>query len=229
MPNLPHAAPETRPQLDDLIAAARAGDAHAQSLLGDIYRVGDESTKQDYAEALRWYRLAAYQGHIDAIAQLGVLYQNGLGVERRIPTAAEFHVIAARAGDCESAARLHDYREALEGEALSGSMSAALSLAKMSDSGLGVAQDKAKMFAWLMWGGYKGTRDDDPDVREKMAAMREHHSATLADAVQDEAWKLFGAMWSPTAVVVDNRPRDAEGNLIHEALDVDPPTSGKGA
>src|SRR6266496_54861 len=53
-------------QLQELIAAAHRGDPDSQSRLGDLYRTGDEHTKQDYTEALRWYRLAAEQGDPNA-------------------------------------------------------------------------------------------------------------------------------------------------------------------
>ena len=69
-------------------------------------------------------------------------------------------------------------------------------------------------------------RDFERRVRDELRPP-DRDAARDADAVQDEAWKLFGAIWSPTAIVVDNRPRNAEGNLIHDALNFDPPTSGK--
>ena len=45
---------------------AEAGDALLQAILGDMYRKG-QGVPQDYAEAVKWYRLAADQG--DAGAQ----------------------------------------------------------------------------------------------------------------------------------------------------------------
>ncbi|MCP4827986.1 MAG: sel1 repeat family protein, partial [Proteobacteria bacterium] len=35
---------------------------------------------EDYAEAVKWYRLAADQGYADAQCNLGVMYDNGQGV-----------------------------------------------------------------------------------------------------------------------------------------------------
>ena len=35
---------------------------------------------QDYTEALKWYRLAAEQGHAAAQFNLGLMYENGQGV-----------------------------------------------------------------------------------------------------------------------------------------------------
>jgi TPR repeat protein len=35
---------------------------------------------QDYIEAVRWFRKAAEQGHMEAQYNLGLLYENGTGV-----------------------------------------------------------------------------------------------------------------------------------------------------
>ena len=53
-----------------LVRSAEQGDAAAQASLGFMYRNG-EGVPQDYGEALRWYRLAADQGHASAQVSLG--------------------------------------------------------------------------------------------------------------------------------------------------------------
>jgi TPR repeat protein len=198
--------------------AADQGLSTAQFNLGLLLGWG-VGVPKDEPEAARLLHKAAAQGHIEACSALGTLYRFGDGVEKHISTAAEFHVIAAIVGDPTALRSLGDYRAEIEAEALKGSTLAALCLAKMFDRGLGVERNKAKMFAWLMWGGYMGTHDADPGVREELIDMRGFYASILADSVQDEAWKLFGQMWSPNAVVVDNRPRDAEGNVIRDEAD----------
>jgi uncharacterized protein len=59
--------------------AAEQGPAESQMWLGYAYQVG-EGVQQDYAEALKWYRLAGVQGHAASQCNLGVMYQNGEGV-----------------------------------------------------------------------------------------------------------------------------------------------------
>ena len=66
------------PELDELRAVAEQGDATAQLNLGVRYANG-EGVPQDYAEAVRWYRLAADQGLAGAQNNLGVKYRNGEG------------------------------------------------------------------------------------------------------------------------------------------------------
>src|SRR6185437_10666787 len=47
--------------------------------LADRYRVGDDLTKRNYPEAIRWYRAAAHQGVSAAQKDLGSMYQTALG------------------------------------------------------------------------------------------------------------------------------------------------------
>ena len=50
----------------------RAGNAQAQNNLGSMYHDGD-GVEQDVAEAVRWYREAAAQGHAGAMDELRLL------------------------------------------------------------------------------------------------------------------------------------------------------------
>ena len=53
---------------------------------------------QDYAEAVRWYRLAADQGHASAQVGLGSMYINGEGVPQSYVQAHMWHnLVASRA------------------------------------------------------------------------------------------------------------------------------------
>ena len=77
-------------------------------------------------------------------------------------------------------------------------------LAKMFDRGLGVEQNKAKMFSWLLWGDEPGNRKEDPDVGEEQDGMRGFYGMTLSDDVKDIAWAIFNDMRATT-------PRVGEG------------------
>jgi TPR repeat protein len=48
--------------------------------LGLIHEHGGHGVLQDYAEAIKWYRLAAEQGKASAQVNLGLMYQGGLGL-----------------------------------------------------------------------------------------------------------------------------------------------------
>ena len=64
----------------EMLQAAEQGNATAQYNLGVMYTNGQEGVRQDYAQAVHWYRKAAEQGDVDAQVNLGWLYDNGQGV-----------------------------------------------------------------------------------------------------------------------------------------------------
>ncbi len=67
--------------LDELRALAAEGDAEAQDALGFMYAHG-RRVGRAYAQAVRWYRLAAEQGHASGQFHLGLMYLNGQGVSQ---------------------------------------------------------------------------------------------------------------------------------------------------
>jgi hypothetical protein len=60
---------------------AKAGDAKAQTYVGEMFEQG-LGTTPDYATAVVWYRKAAEQGFERAQMNLGSMYERGLGVEK---------------------------------------------------------------------------------------------------------------------------------------------------
>jgi hypothetical protein len=61
---------------------ANEGDAEAQYYVARIYANGMDNVDINYAEAARWYQMAADQGFAEAKQELGYLYERGLGVPR---------------------------------------------------------------------------------------------------------------------------------------------------
>jgi hypothetical protein len=57
---------------------------------------------QSYAEAFRWYRLAAEQGYAGAQFLLGVMYDIGRGMPQDYVEAYKWYYIAAAAGDVDA-------------------------------------------------------------------------------------------------------------------------------
>jgi hypothetical protein len=76
------------------MSAARAGDATAETYVGEIYERG-LGRPRDYSAAALWYRKAADQGNPRAQLLLGTLYEKGLGVERDPVKALELYRKAA--------------------------------------------------------------------------------------------------------------------------------------
>jgi TPR repeat protein len=73
-----HTAPVARTQMADTLAAnwfrmaAERGDSSSQFNLGVMYEFGNGVT-QDINRAIRWYHLAAQQGHVEAMGVLRIL------------------------------------------------------------------------------------------------------------------------------------------------------------
>lgn len=80
-----------------LLKKAKAGDVDAQNQLAYCYHTG-KGVQRNPDECVRWYTLAAMQGHPEAQHNLGVLYLNGDGVEKDYEQAYTWGVLAAENG-----------------------------------------------------------------------------------------------------------------------------------
>ena len=95
--------------------------------LGERHFFGS-GAKPDYAEARRWYELAAAEGNARAMARLGSIYEQGLGVPVDRSTARTWYLKAADLGDSAAMVRL----------------------AQIHINGEGVMVDYDKAVAWLL-------------------------------------------------------------------------------
>jgi len=89
--------------MKDLRRLADQGDAQAQYNLG-------LGVAQDYQEAVRWYRLAAEQGHASGQFSLGAMYTAGQGVPKDYVLAHMWLNLAAAKGGKE-AVKMRDLLE----------------------------------------------------------------------------------------------------------------------
>lgn len=76
-------------------ALAFNNDAAAQHDLAAIYTAGHGGVPVDYSRGLKWFTEAAHNGSVNAQYNLGVLYQQGLGVQKDTSKAIEMYRIAA--------------------------------------------------------------------------------------------------------------------------------------
>jgi TPR repeat protein len=67
-------------RLQELKVKAEAGDAQVQCALGSTYYKSADTpcTPEDFAEAVKWFRKAAAQGHSGARNQLNYLERKGM-------------------------------------------------------------------------------------------------------------------------------------------------------
>ena len=90
--------------------AETAGVPKAQMRLGQLYFQGS-GVKQDYAAAVKWWKLGADAGNPDAQYGLGLLYTNGVGT-RAMPAAGMFWLrAAARQGQVSAVNELESWKE----------------------------------------------------------------------------------------------------------------------
>ena len=78
----------------ETLQVAEQGNAEAQFNLGLMYDNG-QGVRQDYAQAVQWYRKAAEQGYAEAQFNLGVMYANGQGVRQDHAQAVQWYRKAA--------------------------------------------------------------------------------------------------------------------------------------
>ena len=144
---------------------ANEGDARAQFRLGLMYAEG-EGVSQDYAEAEKWYRLAAEAGDDDAQYRLErILYVKSTRIE-------------AEAGDAEAQYELgqmyangddvvQDDVEAVKWIRLAaeaGRTDAQRSLGQIYEKGMGVSQDDAEAVKWYRLAAEGGSAPAQVDL-----------------------------------------------------------------
>lgn len=112
--------------LNEWLPLAEDDDPAAQRNVAHLYRQG-LGVSQDFAEAVRWYRRAAYLGLTSAQANLASMYLRGQGVDE----------------DPEEAAYW------FERAAVGGHILAQYNLGLMYSRGIGVRQSKPRAMGWL--------------------------------------------------------------------------------
>ena len=177
--------------------------AEAQYRLGVLYYVG-HGVPQNYAEALRWWSLAANQGLDRAQFSLGVLYENGQGVPKDYSEAAKWYRLAANQGVDRAQFALgnlyadgrrdvpQSYAEALKWWKLAadqGLDQAQFRLGVAHDLGNGVPKDAVSAQMWLYLAAAQG---DENARRHRDILEKEMTPAQIAEA------QKLAREWKPT-------------------------------
>ena len=69
------------------------------TLVGMTYFLGEAGIEQNYAEAVKWFKLAAEQGHSVAQFKLGLCFKLGLGVIYSPEEAVKLYKLSADQGN----------------------------------------------------------------------------------------------------------------------------------
>jgi S1-C subfamily serine protease len=158
---------------------------------------------QDFAEAVRWYRLAAAQGNAPAQNNLGAMYGNGEGVPQDYAEAARWYRLAADQGYAPAQFNLgatyddgkgvpQDYAEAVRWYRLAaaqGNASAEFNLGVMYYNGQGVPQNYAEAVRWYRLAAAQG----NAIAQLKLGAAYVLGQGVTQDDVQAYMWLNLGA------------------------------------
>ena len=171
-------------QLDDGVAAykrgdyttayatffvlATIGDPGAQFGLGTMYRDGQGPAKtKDYAEAIKWLRLAAAQDYALAQHSLGVAYAQGQGVPQDDAEASKWFRLAAEQG---LAMAQH-------------------TLGARYQSGLGVAQSSSDSLKWYRMAADQG----DAEAQIHVGSIFDEGKAVPQNYAEAVTWYRLAA------------------------------------
>jgi TPR repeat protein len=142
---------------------ASAGDVDAMTWLGNSYLNGLNGVDKEYSKAASWFSKAKDSGDPRAFNQLGLMYQQGLGVPRDWLQAMPLFVEAHEHGSKVAAYNIGyayqkglgpetNYTEAFKWYAIAarrGSPDAVNSIGYMFSNGLGVKEDSTEALGWF--------------------------------------------------------------------------------
>ncbi len=83
---------------DEVIEAAKSGDASAQAKLASMYLLGWQGFEQNEDKAAQWLEKSAKQGKKDAQVMMGAFYDRGIGVLGDKDKATQWYEKAAKQG-----------------------------------------------------------------------------------------------------------------------------------
>ena len=84
---------------NEYISRAKQGNKIAQFNIGICYYNGEGGVRQDYAQAITWFRKSADQGYASAQGMLGMAYADGHGVAKDYKMAVYWYQKAANQGN----------------------------------------------------------------------------------------------------------------------------------
>jgi TPR repeat protein len=181
------------PEISELRTKAEAGNAIAQTALGNAYRTGNGVPHSDEIAA-RWFRRAADQGNADAENSLGIMYGMGEGVERNKEEAVRWYRKAAKQGS---------------GKAM-------FNLGAAYYNGDGVAVDDVSSCAWFLLAQEAGFVGADEAVRRAASES----AATLPQASENvgEMYELGEEVPKSASSALKWHRRAADGGSLEAAV-----------
>jgi TPR repeat protein/DNA repair exonuclease SbcCD ATPase subunit len=156
------AEPAAATDLNEIRTKAEHEDLEAQNALGNVYTNALLGVKQDYAEALRWYRQAAEKGFAPAQFNLGLAYELGRGLPPDERLAFQYYLKAAEQGFA----------------------AAQFNVGNMYSAGRGVGQDLFEANLWYKQAAEKGVTE----AQFNLGLAYEAGRGVKKDEVQAARW-----------------------------------------
>ena len=144
--------------------------------IGRCYETGDGVGK-DLAEAVKWYRMAAEEGHVQAAFELSKCYTFGFGVRKNRVTSSKWLRKAAEGGHVSAMMLLaHRYQRETVGDveynpreavkwfrraAENGNARAMFELGECYEDGIGVKKDPDMAYHWFCRAVLAAPEDED--------------------------------------------------------------------
>lgn len=141
---------EIRDSLNVIMDKAKAGDAAAMNEVGIWYYTG-EHINRDYSQAYEWWKKASLKSNVRAIANLGMCYQLGRGVERDSVDAMRLYEKSIKEGNSALLSQ--------RAENASKSAFDAMLAGDCYEKGVGVKKDYAKAAGFYSQAAAKGSID----------------------------------------------------------------------
>ena len=199
---------EREDRIGELRRRAEQGDAESQAVLGSTYfgaYYDGKAVRQDYAEASKWYRKAAEQGHAFAQFTLGCMHSDGQGTPRDDAEAVKWWRRAAEQGNADGQFNVgyayangkgvpQDQAEAVKWyrkSADQGDADAQVEVAIAYYEGRGVRRNSVQSYKWLTLASSKPwsvDRDIDPPTIEEVASKMTPQQIARAQRLAKE-WK----------------------------------------
>jgi len=198
--------------------AASKGSSDAENAIAGLYAGGEAGLPQDYAQAMRWYRISADHGNQWAQLNIGYSYYLAMGVPHDDVEAMRWYRLSAAQGNAFAEQNIgayyangqggvaQDYGQALHWFGLAaaqGNPSAQFNLGNLYYAGRGVPQDYTAAMHWYRlvtdqadrWINYPV-----PAVRKMVAAAQYRVGSLYAngqgvapDAAQARVWMTKAA------------------------------------
>lgn len=189
---------EIRDSLSVIMDNAEAGDASAMNEVGSWYYTG-KHVDRDYAKAYEWWKKASLKSDVRAIANLGMCYQLGHGVERDSIDAIRLYEKSIREGN----SALLDQRT----ENATKSAFDSMLVGDCYENGTGVRKDYLKATQYYTQAASKGSVDGMRqagmcflNAKDNAKALRYFEEAATRGDLSSEYWAgkmLLGGMGVP--------------------------------